>query len=139
MAVKQNLDLIRKRYKAVNAHNWDRFQECYAKSIVWKDPGLPSAIKGSLAVRKRLEALTAAFPDLHWKLGRIFGQDNLVCAEFTFTGTHQTKFYDERNMNMIPATNKKVTIKASGVYKLLKGKIVDSVIYFDYGMLLTGR
>lgn len=138
MTANENLNLIRKRYRAVNAHDWDSFQNCYAASIVWKDPGLPSAIKGPLAVRKRLETLSTAFPDLHWNLDRIFGQGNLVSAEFTFTGTHKNKLYDDRSKKTIAATNKKINIKASGVYKILKGKIVDSVIYFDYG-LMAGR
>jgi steroid delta-isomerase-like uncharacterized protein len=137
MKAEENLNLIRKRYEAVNAHDWDRFQQCYAEEIVWRDPGLPSAITGPPAVRKRLEALSTAFPDLHWKLDRIFGQDDLVCAEFTFTGTHKGTFHDHHTNKPIIATNKNIDIKACGVYRVWEGKIIDSVIYFDYRILVS--
>lgn len=137
MAVKQNLQLIRARYRAVNAHDWNRFQGFYGRSIVWRDPGLRAPIKGPQAVRKRLEALAAAFPNLRWKLDRIFGQGNRVCAEFTFSGTHKGKLSAARGGKPISATNRSVRVRASGVYTIRNGKIVDSKIYFNFGNLVA--
>src|SRR5438132_1262116 len=89
MKTRNKLELIRARYKAVNAHDLDTFQGFYAGSVLWTDPGLTRSIKGPPGVRKRLETLITAFPDLHWELNRIFGQGAYVCAQFTFTGTHR--------------------------------------------------
>lgn len=135
METEENLRLIRARYDAVNAHDFARFQGFYGSSIKWADPGLPSAIKGPAAVRKRLETLTGSFPDLKWKLGRIFSQGEHVCAEFTFTGTHRGQFKDLRSRATLAPTNQKIRIQGVGVYTVRGNKIVDSKIYFDFGSL----
>jgi ketosteroid isomerase-like protein len=69
MGTEENLRLIRARYEAVNSHDFDRFQGFYGNSIKWEDSGLASALKGPAAVRKRLEDLTSAFPDLKMEVG----------------------------------------------------------------------
>ncbi len=137
MAVKENLKLIKARYDAVNAHDWDKFQGFYADSIVWNDPGLPAPITGPRSVRERLEALASAFPDLHWKLDKIFSQGENVCAEFTFTGTHRGSLHDAAGAKSISATNRSIRIQACGVYVVRGGKIINSKIYFDFGSLLS--
>jgi len=131
------LDLIRARYEAVNAHDLDRFQTFYGASIVWTDPGLPKAVKGPTAVRNRLKALTESFPDLQWKLGRMFSQGEDVCAEFTFTGTHKGALKDPRAKTNLRASKRRVRIQAVGVYTVRDNRIVDSKIYFDFGALVS--
>src|SRR5712692_7901080 len=135
MGLEENLRLIKARYKAVNAHDWSRFQGFYADSIRWNDPGLRAPLKGPTAVRKRLETLTAAFPDLQWKLQHIFGHGEFICAEFVFTGRHAGPLSDNRIGQPIPPTRKRIRIQASGIYQIRKGKITDSRIYFDFGSL----
>jgi len=135
MGTNDNLSLIKARYEAVNGHDFEKFQGFYDKSIVWEDPGLAAPIKGPAAVRRRLEEWVGSFPDLKWKLGRIFSQDEDVCAEFTFTGTLKGKLKDPRGQTALSATNKKILIRAVGVYTVRRNKIVDSKIYFDFGNL----
>ena len=137
MEVEENLQLIRARYDAVNAHDLDRFEGFYADSTAWSDPGLPAPITGARSVRERLETLTTAFPDLHWKLDKIFSQGESVCAEFTFAGTHRGVLPDNTSEESFPATNGSVQIDACGVYVVEEGKIIDSKIYFDFGRLTT--
>jgi steroid delta-isomerase-like uncharacterized protein len=136
MEVKDNLRVIKARYAAVNAHDWEKFQGFYAKSIVWSDPGLQKPIEGPRTVRRRLESLAKAFPDLRWKLGRIFGQGQNVSAEFTFTGTHKGPLADASGIKL-EATNTRIRIPASGIYVVRAGKIIDSKIYFDFGRLVS--
>jgi len=135
MGSRENLKLIKARYDAVNAHDLEKFQSFYDNSIVWEDPGLSGAIKGPAAVSKRLKTLTRSFPDLQWKLGRIFSQGEDVCAEFTFTGTHKGALADNSGRKSIAATNQRIQIQAVGVYVVRGNKIVDSKIYFDFGSL----
>lgn len=129
------LKLIEARYEAVNAHDWSRFQAFYADSITWDDSGLPEPIKGPAAVRERLEVLVTAFPDLHWHLDQLFGDGENVCAKFTFSGTHKGELPDNYDGSAIPPTGKTIRVQACGVYQVQKGKIVDSVVYFDFGAL----
>ena len=127
---KANLDLIRARYDAVNAHDFDRFQGFYADDVVWRDPATPRAAKGPRAVRRRLEAWAAAVPDLKWQLEDLFGEGDKLCAEFTFTGRHRGPLADGRG-NELPGTGKAVKVPGVGVYVVRDGKIVDSRIWFD--------
>jgi steroid delta-isomerase-like uncharacterized protein len=137
MEVEENLQLIKARYDAVNAHDLDRFEKFYADSTAWSDPGLPAPISGASSVRERLEVLTTAFPDLHWNLDKIFSQGKNVCVEFTFTGTHRGVLPDNTGEKSFPATNESVHIAACGVYVVEEGKIIDSKIYFDFGRLTS--
>jgi steroid delta-isomerase-like uncharacterized protein len=132
----QNVQLIKARFDAVNAHDWKRFQGLYSDSTVWYDAGLEKPIKGSTAVRKRLEAFAKGFPDFRWKLDRVFGQGEWMCAEFTFTGSHggPLPFADTR---AVPVTKKSIRISACGVYRIQESKIVESHVYFDYFRILT--
>lgn len=134
MGARENIRLIRARYDAVNAHDLDKFQGFYGNSIVWNDPGLARPIKGPRSVRNRLQTLTRAFPDLQWRLDRIFSQGENVCAEFTFTGTHRRQLPGNAG-ERFPATGRAVEIQAAGLYVVRSGKIVDSRIYFDFGGL----
>lgn len=135
MKTKNNIELIRKRYKAVNAHDLERFQKFYAGSVLWTDPGLARPIKGSSTVRNRLENLITAFPDLRWELDRIFSQGAYVCAQFTFTGTHRGVLRGRRNNELFAPSNKRIRIQACGVYVVRRLKITDSKIYFDFESL----
>ena len=133
---KKNTQVVKARFDAVNAHDWKRFQGLYSDSTVWYDAGLDKPIKGSAAVRKRLEAFVKGFPDFQWQLDRVFGQGELMCAEFTFTGTHggPLPFADTQS---VPVTNKSIRISGCGVYRIQEGKIVESRVYFDYFRILT--
>jgi len=127
---KANLDLIQARYEAVNAHDLDRFESFYADSVIWRDPGVTRPVKSPAGVRKRLERWIAAVPNLKWSLDELFGEGERLCAQFTFTGTHQGSVVDGRG-NELGATNRAIRIPAVGVYRVIDGKISDSRIYFD--------
>jgi predicted ester cyclase len=129
---KANLELIRARYEAVNAHDLDRFQSFYADSVVWRDPGLTRAAKGPRSVRRRLESWIAAVPNLKWTLEDLFGEGDKLCAQFTFTGTHRGLLRDSRGNELLP-TNRAVRVDGVGIYTVSGGQIVDSRILFDLG------
>ena len=133
---KANVDLIRARYDAVNAHDFDRFQSFYADSVVWRDPATPRPAKGPQAVRKRLEAWAAAVPNLKWQLDDLFGEGDKLCAQFTFAGKHGGPLNDGRGNELSP-TGRAVKIPGVGVYVVGDGKIVDSRIWFDLGAFAT--
>ncbi len=129
---KANIELIRARCEAVNAHDLDRFQRFYADGVLWRDPGTPRPVKGPGAVRNRLEAWIAAVPNLKWNLDDLFGEGDRICAQFTFSGTHRGAVVDGRGNELAP-TRRAVRIRGAGVYVVDAGKIIESTIYFDLG------
>lgn len=136
MSLRENTRLVRARFDAVNAHDWKRFQGLYSASTVWSDAGLDKPIKGSVAVRKRLEAFAKGFPDFRWKLDRVFGQDEWMCAEFTFTGRHGGPL-PLSGAASSPVTNKSIRVEGCGVYRIVGNKIVESHVYFDSSRILA--
>jgi steroid delta-isomerase-like uncharacterized protein len=136
MGLKENIELVKARFNAVNAHDWKRFQGLYADSTVWQDAGLDKTIKGSAAVRRRLEAFALGFPDLRWELTRVFGQGEWICAEFTFTGNHRGPLPFPHSES-IAATKKSVRIGACGVYRIDGDRIAESHVYFDRSRILA--
>jgi steroid delta-isomerase-like uncharacterized protein len=127
-----NLELIRARYEAVNAHDLDRFESFYADGVVWRDPATPRPVKGPSAVRKRLETWISAVPNLKWTLEELFGEGDRLCAQFTFSGTHRGALTDIRGNELLPL-RRAIRVRGAGVYVVDGGKIVDSAIYFDLG------
>jgi steroid delta-isomerase-like uncharacterized protein len=135
---KANRELIQARYDAINAHDFERFQSFYAGSVVWRDPGLARAVRGPRAARRRLETWTAVVPNLKWRLDDLFGEGDRVCAQFTFTGTHEGALTDSRGNELAP-TNQTIRLQGVGVYVIDEGKIVDSRIIFNLGQFQASR
>jgi len=133
---KANLELIRARYEAVNAHDLDRFQSFYADAVIWRDPGTARPVKGPSAVGKRLAAWVTAVPNLKWSLDELFGEGDRLCAQFTFTGTHRGALADSRGNELSPS-GRAIRTRGVGVYVVNAGKIVDSAIYFDLAAFRT--
>jgi predicted ester cyclase len=127
---KTNRALIEARYEAVNAHDYDRFQSFYAAGVAWRDPATPRPVKGPRSVRKRLEVWTAAVPNLRWHLDELFGENDRVCALFTFTGSHKGPLLIGWSKELLP-TGRSFRLQGVGVYVAAESQIVDSRIWFD--------
>ncbi len=122
--------------EAFNAQDWDRFLRLHAESVIDWEPSLPEPLKGREAIRQFLQGFVTAFPDLHARKERSFGQDDWVCAEFTITGTHKGPMPGPGGQ-MIPATDKPVRIQEAIVFKLEGGEITEVHEYYDlYGMMV---
>jgi steroid delta-isomerase-like uncharacterized protein len=66
-----------------------------------------------------------AFPDLHITIDDVIVEGNKVAARWTVTGTHK----GEREG--IPPTDKKVTMWAITIYRVVGGKVVEEWSRYD--------
>ena len=130
MSVEENLRLIKDGYEAFNAHDWDRFFEGYAESLVVHAPDLLEPLKGLAAYREWIQTFDTAFPDQCFEEVRTFGQGDWVCTEAIFEGTH-TGPLPGPGGETIPATNKEVRNPAAFVFKFEGGKITEQRNYVD--------
>ena len=128
MGVEENLQSIVAANKEFNAHDWDGFFELYAESVVFNGPDFPEPLKGRAALLEATKGYAAAFPDLHVKTERIFGQGDWVCQEYTLTGT-QTGPLKGPDGETIPATNQPLRIRGCGTYRFEGGQIAEE---YDY-------
>ena len=130
MSVEENLRVIDSANDAVNARDWDRLLRLTAESVIDYDPATPEPRKGRAALRQSFQDLITAFPDLHGRKERSFGQGDWVSLELTVTGTHKGPLPGPGGQ-MIPATNKPFRTKQAIVFKLEGGEITEVYEYYD--------
>ncbi len=130
MSVEENLKLIDAGVEAYNAHDWDRFFEFYAESVVNYAPNLPEPGKGLAALREWFEATETGFPDHRMEKVRAFGQGDYVCLESVWKGTHKGPIRGMKGEE-IPATNKSVKNRLTTVFKIEEGKVTENHVYWD--------
>lgn len=130
VTVQQNLRVIDSGIDALNAHDWDRFVRLHAESVIDLNPAAAEPITGRRALRGYYEQFNRAFPDLHTRKDRSFGQGDWVCLETTSSGTHKGPLSGPGGQT-IPATGKSFRIKVAGVFNLERRLITEVHEYFD--------
>jgi steroid delta-isomerase-like uncharacterized protein len=102
-----NIQLVRESIEALNAHDADRFMATIHDEITWSLDATKDPISGPDALRRTVEAMIAAMPDMHYGLTQILGaDDDYVVIRYVLTGTHEDEF-----MGIAPTHN---TIETHG-------------------------
>jgi steroid delta-isomerase-like uncharacterized protein len=95
-----------------------------ATNIVWHDV-TGRDIRGLKDFKKSMDEFYDAFPDQHFTIEDMFAEGDKVAVRYRVTGTHKGELMD------IPATNKKVTLMAIEIDRIVGGKFVEGWISFD--------
>jgi predicted ester cyclase len=74
--------------------------------------------------------LMTAFPDLHATVERTVAEEDMVVAQVTFTGTHQSEFLG------IAPTGKPMTFPVIDIFRFQEGKIVELWHYIPVADIL---
>ncbi len=130
MSVEDNIQVIKEIEKAVNARDWERFDELHSESILEYSPQKPEGSKGIVAHRESLQDLFAAFPDMRAEMGHAFGQGDWVFVQIAMTGTHKAPLKGPGGQT-IQATKKPVRLNVGSAVKIEGGKIMEEHNYFD--------
>ena len=110
---KADLDLIRARYDAVNAHALDRFQGSMPTTpsgAIRRRPVRPGALGRCAGGWRR--GPRAVLSDRRWQLEDLFGEGDKLSAKFTFTGKHRGPLADGRG-NALPGPGRRSRSPAS--------------------------
>ena len=86
----------------------------------------PIGYAGQPGVRRHVDELRAAFPDLAFELIDQIGEDDAVVNLLLMTGTHAGPLFGH-----IPPTNRQVTVMAVVVHRFEVGQIVEGVVMID--------
>ncbi len=136
MSVEENLRVVDAKDEAINARDWDRFDEIFAESAVYTTSDMPEALKGVEAIRQRFMGLVNAFPDGKVEKERSFGQGNWVFLGANWTGTHDGPLPGPKGQ-VIPATGKSVRVPLGIMFEVEGGKIIETREYWDVLGMLT--
>ena len=129
MSEQDNVRLIEKWYKAVNAHDITRFKEYRGPGYQWESSVLssPGGVEDDDA---SMQANWQAFPDAHIKVLRTVAQGDVVAVTGLLTGTN------ERPITMpdgqtVPATGKNLSVPFNEWFQIADGKVVHRFMYWN--------
>lgn len=122
-----NKAVVRRFYEqAWNRKQFDILAETHAPDWVHSDPSNPLDLSGGPeGNRARLVELSAAFPDIHYRLDDLIAEGDRVAVRFTVSGTHSGLFAG------IPATGKQVSMPGMIFHRPRDGKIVEDWVVRD--------
>jgi steroid delta-isomerase-like uncharacterized protein len=130
-----NITLVRSLYEAWNARDFERGAEAMAPDGTITIAGTGDVFEGPDGSRAYSASWASGFPDGQITIDRIFGDGDMVVAEFTGRGTHTGTLVT--SMGSIPATGRSLTLKLCDVVQLRDEKIVAQMSYFDTGSMMA--
>lgn len=129
MTSDMNKLLVQRFYQAVDEGDTSRIEELFAPEWVNIDPALPP-MQGLDGARALVGMFTTNFPDFTSRIEQMAAEADRVAVRASHTGTHQGEFMG------IPATGKRVTVTATGIFTCKDGKLVENRVVFDaFGLL----
>jgi steroid delta-isomerase-like uncharacterized protein len=105
--------------KMWNEANPDIVDKVYAPEIVRHDCGQPEAIVGLENIKKYLENLFNAFPDLNITIDETIAAGNKLAQRWTLTGTNTG------SMANMPPTGKNVRVSGVSIVYMVNSKAVE--------------
>jgi steroid delta-isomerase-like uncharacterized protein len=122
----ENKNIVRRLYsEAWNKRKLELVAELISPSHALNDPFVSGSQIGPEMYRRRIQELTASFPDLRFTVEDLIAEKDKVVASWVISATHQGEF-----MN-IPATGKKVSVEGITIHYIRDGKILDSNARWD--------
>lgn len=120
MGVEQNKALVRRFYAEV----WDKgnvsvAHDVFAPDYVRHDLRPGEALPGPAGQAKIAKDFRGAFPDLRFDVDLVFGEDDLVAARWTATGTHSGPW------GSVEPTGKRVAFSGVNIFRFVDGKVVE--------------
>lgn len=120
MGVSQNKALIARFYEEV----WDRghvsfAHEVFADDYTRHDLRPSGAPPGPAGQAKIAEGFRLAFPDLRFGVDLILGEEDLVAARWTATGTHTGPW------GSLEPTGKRASFSGVNIFRFRNGKVVE--------------
>jgi len=107
-----------------NNRDWDAYDELNAPDFInlSAPPGIPADREGGKGF---LQALAAAYPDLHITIDDMVAERDLVVTKKTMTGTSTGEFAG------MPGTGKPVTLQYVDFLRIRGGRIVEHWLCLD--------
>lgn len=123
-------EAVRKELEALNRQDVEGVMAFYTEDVIFEDISLPEPLSGSEEMREFMEGMYATFPDLHVELQSLFGEDEIVAAEYQLIGTH------EGDLDGKPPTGKTFRVKALSVYEYDGQRFTKETFYWDSASML---
>jgi steroid delta-isomerase-like uncharacterized protein len=122
MGVAENKALVRRFYEEVwDRGNFEFARDVFADDYVRHDLRPTRALPGAAGMAKIAADFRRAFPDLRWRVDLVLGEDDLVAARWTATGTFTGQWGD------VEPTGRAATFSGVNIYRFNKGGKVAEI------------
>lgn len=126
---KQMIDAAKAPMLAYGDKNWQAVRASITPTFVYHEVATERTAEGTDAVIALFQEWASAMPDSKAKIHEAYVSGNTVVIECTWHGTHKGP------LNMpsgpVPATGKKISVKACSVFEIVGGKAAMQRQYFD--------
>ena len=119
MTTGSNKALMSRFTDFINTASEDLAKELISPHAIFHVPGRPEPLQGPSGYLAIIGMMRAGFPDIQWTLDEMIAEGDKVAARFTMRGAHKGTFFG------VPASGKKIEVKAMNFYRLAEGKIVE--------------
>ena len=116
--------VVRKFYALVEKGDMSGVGQLLSDDFVWHFAGVPAPFDKHNSVGF-LQAFHAAFPDTQHSLDPQIAEGDRVVTPLTFRATHRGE------LQGIPASGKRVEIRALNIHRILSGKIAQAETVVD--------
>ena len=127
MSVRDNLQLVRDMYAALNAQDLDAHDAYWHEDMIWHGPPGFGDVHGLAAFKRDVMVpFYTAFPDYFAKNDIEFADDTWVAATGYLTGTHLGPYLG------YPATGRKMRMRFSDFWLVKDGKLAENWVMVDH-------
>jgi steroid delta-isomerase-like uncharacterized protein len=134
MTDKSVADLAKEQVLAYNAKDWDRARAALAPEVVYEEVGTHRKLKGVDDVLTAWKGWATAISDSRATFQSELVSGNTAVLEITWTGIHDGPLQTPNGE--IPATGKKIELRAIQVVDVANDRVKSVRQYFDMGTLL---
>lgn len=123
-------ELVSQLFDAINVGDFDRVEALAGDEFVGYVPISPEPLRGPEGLRRFIEGLRAAFPDLKVHVDEMVAEQGMVVSWLTARGTHRGEFAG------LPATGKSAEWTVIHFNRVRDGAIVEDRVHVDQLSLL---
>lgn len=134
MPQKSVVDLAKEQVIAYNEKDWDRVRAALAPEVVYDEFATNRKAKGVDEVLTNWKGWATAIPDSRATFRSEMASGNTAVLEVTWSGTHNGPLQTPNGE--IPATGKKIELRACQVVEVANDRVKSIRQYFDMGTLL---
>ena len=134
MTQKSVVDLAKEQVIAYNEKDWDRARAALAPEVIYDELGTQRKVKGVDDVLTAWKGWATAMPDSRATFRSELVSGNTAVLEITWTGTHKGPLMMPDGE--IPASGKKIELRACQVVEVANDRVKSVRHYFDMGTLL---
>jgi steroid delta-isomerase-like uncharacterized protein len=119
MSIEANKLAMRRFTEFINTADQNLGEELIVEDAQFWVPGRPESMRGLAGYMNVLGMMRSGFSDVQWSLEETIAEGDKIAARFTMRGTHDGTFFG------VPATGRKIEIRAMNFYRLAGGKFVE--------------